>query len=638
MDKSAATRASSVIEALGTAWTVYSLYPDPERQPAFRRAIEALRLVTEESITFSMDALGFSFDGETIDVDREGADRLAKRCYFHHVEAFGISTPPSENDVVRLFNSLAREEESSRATGGVGGALRRDGVTCFSVVQRALLATGGQEDPVDRDPAVQTVIDDAVDPERFAKKLLEEFGDDPEGLAGAFYARYHEILERVLDGDLTGRESVVQAFVEVFFYFEEAGQVAAFKTFLRAGDDKDRMFLDQFAGHELAKLAPRLDSTGLGLLLDYARVATDQADNRPNELLGILKNPEALQSMREVAAAKVQERLGDLQRAAEASERFLAVVQDQFPDPRRYFYDALEIFRGLLAVEDRDDRFGRLMRIWVGKVSESVRANDFRRAELWLRAATARPTYSDSRQSEVEDALGQIASTEVMGLVIDGATQAGIEDLRAAESSGEPAIRLMQALGPRAVNSLVDLLAEEEEKGRRRLLIDLLTQVARDDPAPLLARLSDDRWYVVRNLLTVLRDTHSEALAGIGNTASHPDHRVRMEALRVLANGGPSATPYLKKALSDSEEKVRGTAIGLLGAHRTSDSERLLLDALDDRSMPAADKHKVINALGHFDTVASKQALTSLANRKLIFSSTGRALRAAAQASIGKGT
>lgn len=638
MASSDATRASSVIEGLGTAWTVYSLYPDPERQPAFRRAIETLRTVTEEPISFSMDALGFSFEGEEINVDREGADRLAKRCYFHHVEAFGVSSPPSENDVVRLFNSLAKEEESSRATGGVGGALRRDGVTCFSVVQRALLATGGNEDPVDRDPSVQAIIDDAVDPEQFAKKLLDEFGNDPAALAEAFHAKYHETLSRVLEADLNGRESVVQAFVEVFFYFEELGQVAAFKTFLGGDDAADRIFLDQFAGHELAKLAPRLDSTGLSLLLDYARVATDQADSRPAELLGILKNPEALQSMREVAAAKVQERLGDLNRAAESSERFLAVVQDQFPDPRRYFYDALEVFRGLLAVEDRDDRFGRLMRIWVGKVSESVRASDFRRAELWLRAAVARPTYSDSRTAEIEDALAQIASTEVMGLVIDAATQAGVSDLREAESSNDPAIRLMQALGPRAVNSLVDLLADEEEKSRRRLLIDLLTQVAKNDPTPLLARLSDDRWYVVRNLLTVLRDTHPEPSAAIGAAANHPDHRVRMEALRVLANGGPSGVPFIKKALSDSEEKVRGTAIGLLGAHRTSDTERVLLAALDDRSVATSDKHKVIGALGNFDTVASKEALTSLASRRLIFSSAGRALRAAAQASIEKGT
>lgn len=631
MERASATRPDSVIEALGTAWTVYSLYPDPEQQPAFRRSIESLRSVTAEPVSFSMDALGFLFEGEQIDVEREGADRLAKRCYFHHVEAFGISSPPSENDVIRLFNALAKEEELSRATGGVGGALRRDGVTCFSLVQRALLATGGQENPMDRDPSVQEVIDNALDPRSFAADLIAEFGTEPGQLAEAFYRRYHEILERVNETDLAGRESVVQAFVEVFFYFEELSQVASFERFLGGDHAEDRMFLDQFAGHELAKLAPRLDSTGLGLLLDYARVATDQADTRPAELLGILKNPEALQSMREVAATKVQERLGDLNRAAESGERFLAVVKDQFPDPRRYFYDALEVFRGLLAVEDRDDRFSRLMRIWVGKVAESVRARDFRRAELWLRAATARPTYNESRTDEISEALGQIASTEVMGIVIDAATAAE------GKAADDPSVRLMQALGPRAVNSLVDLLAEEEEKGRRRLLIDLLSDVARDDPEPLIARLTDDRWYVVRNLLTVLRDVHPEPGAAISQTASHPDHRVRMEALRVLSAGGEKGLPYMRAALSDSEEKVRGTAIGLLGAHRSSGSEQVLLDTLADRSFPTADKNRVINALAAFDTVASKDALTALANRKLIFSSTGRSLRASAQSALQKG-
>ena len=630
MNRPASNLPSSAIEALGTAWTVYSLYPDPEHQPAFRRAIEALREVASQPLAFEIDVAGFRHEGEPVLTDREGADRLAKRCYLHNVEALAINQPPSEGDVARLFSALAKEENTTQASGGVEGALRRDGVTCFAVAQRALLRTAAKEDLVDRNPAVQEVLDRAIDPAAFAEALMAEADGDPERLATLFYSKYHEVLGEVTTSDVTGREGVVQAFVEAFFYVDERGQLEVFTTFLGEADPDNRTFIDQFAGHELAQLAPRLDSQGLALLLDYARVATDHADHRPAELLGILRNPEALQSMREVAAAKVQERLSDLTEAAQHGEQFLLRVKDQFPDPARYFYDSLEVFRGLLAVEQRDDRFARLMRIWVGKVADSVRRRQFRRAELWLRAGTSKPTYPSDRAGEVEDALSQIAARDVLSIVVEAATDS--------EDVSEPSARLMKALGPRAVNVLIDLLAEEEHRGRRRTLIDLLTQVAAANPAPLVARLNDDRWYLVRNILTVLRQTGTVTSASaIVQAAAHDDPRVRIEALRALAATGDTGVAYLERAFSDSNEKVRQTAVGLLGAHRTAVGEAALIKGLENRRLGTEDKSRIVSALSSYDSAASRQILAGLASKRFAWSASTRALRAAAKAAMREG-
>ncbi len=628
------SRAGAIVEALGTAWTVYSLYPDPENQPAFRRAVESLQEAAGQEMHLSLDSSGFSYEDEVVATEREGAERFSKRCYLHRVEGLAVIGAPSPRDVERLFAGLAKDEMSSGASGGIEAELRRDGVVAFAVAQRSMLRTVGEDEAPDRDSSVQTVLDSSVDPATFAQSIIDEAAADGVAVVDLFFSRYHQVLSHLTESDVYGREGVVQAFVEAFFYLDEQTQLGVFRLFLDSDQTLDRAFLDQFAGHELAKLAPRLDSQGLSLLLDYARVATDQADGRPDEILGILKNPEALHSVREVAAAKVQERLGELTRAAEESAAFLAVVQDKFPDPRRYFYDSLEVFRGLLAVEIRDDRFRRLMRVWVGKVSGSVRASDFRRAELWLRSVTSKPTYSDDRESIVDSSITQIASPEVLDLIVASAAADGDPEKG---SPRESALRLLHALGPRAVNALIDLLGEEEDRHRRRVLIGLLTQVAADDPTPIVNRLSDDRWYVVRNLLTVLRETSTpSASEAVLAAVNHPDGRVRVEALRALGSGDAAAVKRLVNAINDSEEKVRHASIGMLGAAGSPDAEAALIGALNDRQTRHSDRLRVVLALGLLDTRQANESLTRIASKRFVLGSQARGLRAAARNAVGR--
>lgn len=625
MERSTLTASVAVVEALGTAWTVHSLYPDPETQPAFRRAVESLRGAVSSPITLELDVAGFMSGGAPVASDREGADRLAKRCYLHHLESVTVQSPPSHAEVARLFAALDREEATAMASGGIEAALRRGGVSSFAVVQRTQLASGAQEQIIERDPAVREILDQTLTPEEFALRLLDEADGDPDRLATLVVEQFHDVVGRVTEDDVAGREAVVQAFVEAFFYFDEPGQIAVFRRFLASDEAFDRVFLDQFAGHELAKLAPRLDSQGLSLLLDYARVATDQADGRPQELLSILKSPEALQSMREVAAAKVQERLSSIDQAAAQGDKFLAVVRDRFPDPQRYFYDALEVFRGLLAVETRDRRFARLMRIWVGKVSDSIRRQQFRRAELWLRAATNKPTYSAERQPEVDQALSLMSSTELMSIIVE-----------AAGNHDKSAAKILSALGPRAANSLLDLLAVEASAPRRRVLMRVLATVAKQNPAPLIGRLGDERWYVVRNILWALREAGSAIQPGAVIPAlGHGDHRVRIEALRVMAGAAPAeAVPHLEHALRDHSPEVRSVSLTLLGSSPGERAEQGLIAAASDRRLGLTERLVAIEALGGRKSPPAEAALGRLGNRRFVLSGAARTIRDAAKGAL----
>jgi HEAT repeat protein len=624
-------RASEVVEALSAAWTVYNLYPDPASQGAFQRVADSLRqAIGDHELSLEVGPGGFLVEGEDVPVERDAAERLVKQCFVHNMEVLGFSGKPSDADVVTFLGVLSKEEEDLREAGGIGAILAKEGVTCFVAVTRALLNTiSGPAETVERDAAVQAVVAGAADPEAFARSLVEEAGGDREKLGEVFHDRYRDTFSRIDENDVAGRETVVTAFVDAFFFFDESSQVAVVGGFLTGQEDRiDRVFLDQFAGNDLAALAPRLDSRGFSLLLDYARIATDQSDKRPEELLGLLESPESVRSPRELVAARVQERMADLEGELPQRQAFVS-LHNQFPDPTRYFYETLDTFRGLLAVEERDDRFRRLMRVLTGKISASIRRGRYRRAELWLRAAVDHPTYPAERAVEVTDAISQAGAPDVLDALI-----ARLAD----DDESEPAKRLLSILAPSHIDELVDMMAAEEDRARRRTFLDVLGREATRDPRQIIERLDDQRWFVVRNLAVVLgRSGNATSVPALRRLLSHDDHRVRVEVLRSLSGLDTGNVDYFGDALGDTHETVRQAAIAMLGVRGTGESDSLLIGALWSANLDTEEKERVIRVLGDRSSGDARQALDSLAKKRFTLSAKTRQLRSAARAALEAG-
>lgn len=621
-------RASAVVEALSAAWTVYNLYPDPASQGAFQRVADSLRDATgDQDLSLEVGPTGFLIAGEEVPVERDAAERLVKQCFVHNMEVLGLSGKPSDADIVTFLGVLSSDEEDLRDAGGIGAILTKEGVTCFTAVTRTLLSTFGEPiEAVDRDASVQAVMAGAAAPEDFARSLIEQAGGDRERLGRIFHDQYRDTFTRVDENDVAGRETVVTVFVDAFFFFDENSQVAVLGEFLTGQEDRlDRVFLDQFAGNDLAGLAPRLDSRGFSLLLDYARIATDQTDKRPEELLGLLESPEPVRSAREFVAARVQERLADLEVQLPEQQAF-ASLRNQFPDPTRYFYETLDTFRGLLAVEERDDRFRRLMRVLSGKISASIRRGRYRRAELWLRAAVDHPTYGADRAAEVNEAISQAGSPDVLETLI-----AKLAD----DDDAEPAKRLLAILAPSHVDALIDMMAAEEDHARRRTLLDVLGRESARDPRRVIERLDDERWFVVRNLAVVLgRSGNPTCVSAVRRLLTHEDHRVRVEALRSLSGLEGGSAEHIGEALSDPHESVRHAAIAMLGVRGTNEADSLLIGGLWSTTLDTDEKERIIRVLGERPSSDAQRALESVAKKRFAISAKVRQLRSAAREAL----
>ena len=112
---------------------------------------------------------------------------------------------------------------------------------------------------------------------------------------------------------------------------------------------------------------------------------------------------------------------------------------------------------------------------------------------------------------------------------------------------------------------LLDALVESKDRSTRRILLQRLGQTHLDVLPLITARLQDERWYVVRNMLVLVQ--HLRRLRPEFSALSwvdHPDARVRREAIQLALAVPAQRDAALKRALSDHD--VRVLRLGLTAA------------------------------------------------------------------------
>jgi HEAT repeat protein len=125
----------------------------------------------------------------------------------------------------------------------------------------------------------------------------------------------------------------------------------------------------------------------------------------------------------------------------------------------------------------------------------------------------------------------------------------------------------MELLGEEAVNVLLAILGKEEKRMTRKLIVQILIELGQQHIDTLAKRLSDERWYLVRNIVSIFGEIRDEkAIEYIKGILHHPDARVRNEAIRSLGLiGTQKAATLLLVAINDHDRALRQKAIVWLG-------------------------------------------------------------------------
>ncbi|HJU03554.1 MAG TPA: hypothetical protein VJ692_00275 [Nitrospiraceae bacterium] len=157
---------------------------------------------------------------------------------------------------------------------------------------------------------------------------------------------------------------------------------------------------------------------------------------------------------------------------------------------------------------------------------------------------------------ELVDSMGSPGRLKAIEEALNANPDSPVEDLQA----------LFLLLKPTAVPALCALMANLKQKSHRLMMCEVLTELARQNPAQLAKGLSDPRWYYVRNLVYIIGKVNNPQLTkSLEPLSAHQDVRVRKEVLktlRTLCQSG-SADRFIV-FLSDHEESIRLLAVKIL--------------------------------------------------------------------------
>lgn len=135
--------------------------------------------------------------------------------------------------------------------------------------------------------------------------------------------------------------------------------------------------------------------------------------------------------------------------------------------------------------------------------------------------------------------------------------EAARELLRAGPAAAGALDRLCARLGDAAIPALMDELVDSESRGVRRAALARLGTLGAPAAAEAARRLDDGRWYVVRNLLSLLVELDAAPdAASLRPFLRHDDERVRREAFKLAVRLPDERAYALSLALADTDPQV----------------------------------------------------------------------------------
>jgi hypothetical protein len=144
------------------------------------------------------------------------------------------------------------------------------------------------------------------------------------------------------------------------------------------------------------------------------------------------------------------------------------------------------------------------------------------------------------------------------------------------------ALAFVQRLDPDAIGHLLDVLARTENRRTRYRLLDLLVRLGPAVARDAEMRLGDERWYVVRNMLLLLRRVGDvRSVPAVRACVDHRDLRVRMEAIHNLFAFDPIAPgKLLRRALNDPDPRQAEAAMDLVGKYGIAEAVQPIVEYL----------------------------------------------------------
>jgi HEAT repeat protein len=173
---------------------------------------------------------------------------------------------------------------------------------------------------------------------------------------------------------------------------------------------------------------------------------------------------------------------------------------------------------------------------------------------------------------------------------------------------------LSRVLAPVLRGPLTDALGEEDDLATRKLLLQLLTDMGPEVLDEAVKRLGDERWYVVRNMIHLIRELkgtqHAERINALSRSSNR---RVASEAVRTLLQFNvPAAKPGLKLLLERPDPALFLEAVHLAGAYKVREVVPALLKLLDAKDAAGSAEDRKVKIIKALNEIGDPRALPAL--------------------------
>lgn len=626
---------------LVTAIRVVKIYPsnNPTYAQSLKKCIETLdrNLGTSPEFTFGVQKTGFTYQKVQIGKDAQLNRTIAQDLFLKGLREVTISSGVTEGEVLDFCRALALPPEELSMRSGITSVLWEEGATHIKVTEAGLddvittdakRGLGGKQAAGDAQQAVRkaTVFDGKTlvlgdvtsNPEGFGASMIElacrtkaeyESIEDRlhtlyqmagrkvasehaaqqdamfEGLAKSVLALESPHRERLVSGKLYGSmdaELAREAGSDAGQLIPDPVQEVLTGRFSDTWTIQQVAFLlKRSAAGRIAPPARPISADAIAvepLSQDLAEIARELANYRPEE----------------ISALKITAEAGKEQDIIEAAIRTLINLIPLVKDPRspRSAEKDLKLFSGV--IRQLEDLLAFLLK-----------KNDYDLATTIIK--TLHRPVDPAFKSRMMDAIKKTATRNTL--------LSTIQDMKKSTKDSpeyQAAYAYLNALDRKAAEMLIQLLAEENDRDTRLFLLELLKDIGKNQTALLGEHLGDDRWFVVRNIVSILSESRSEqAVTYLRKAADHANPQVRLEVIKGLKPiGGKKAASILAHLLRDKDVTVQSAAIqGLADLPGIgSEESRPLITFLEGRRLKKREQELTIEAIKGLGKIGGREA------------------------------
>jgi hypothetical protein len=595
--------ATEVARGLAMAVSAHRLYPDDETQPGFVSAYERVVAAARASagpVTLEVQHGLLLVDGHEV-TDRGGSlDRLAAACFERSIEYVEVRAAPTPAELLVVARALSETPEDLDAAGGIEAVLALEGVR--ALVLAAVHPEAGDEESVlaGLDPSLRGSLLELREPERFVSNVLVAAGGQEATQVAENVLQRFQVLHNASPAETRVRSGFYR---DVFRVIEAMPDHIARELLARIvtridRDPFSRDLLDQLTDGELVDVVTRLSSGGGPDPLDLAQRLTQLLGHRddvvrllelevatsgPDEgldvdaVVGSQLRRSTMALARDSAETRIRDALADAAAAAllDASSRDATTLREEWPVTADAVFEvARNALRDYLRVERDVEALAAALERWV----VSLRGHLLARDEVTV-------DVLDRLVAEVEvDAAGDppraAAFAVARASIVDDELLDGLIDPAHDEVEASRVRKLLSRFELSSLRSALDRLAVEERPGVRAQLVSLVSGLAPGHIDEVISRTDDPRWYVVRNLVTIMgRTADPQAVTALVSLVRHPEPQVRKELVRALVTAaGGDALPHVRALANDGDPEVRRAAADALAGLATAGAAHALAE------------------------------------------------------------